>query len=245
MLFVLGMSAVMTAAVSTGEMAVSAQTATRPPQRKPHPRRILATREMIKEAQERLIDLGYWIGEPNGRWDQASRHGLIAFQKIECRPRTGKLTLDELQALRIAARPTSRERGFAHIEVDLQRQILFTVDAEGIVSKVLPVSTGNGKLFEIEGEPVTAVTPTGHFRVYRKIDGWRKSKLGLLYYPSYLVGGIAIHGNPSVPSEPASHGCIRIPMFAAEEFSKMTPIGTQVIVYDSAVPSSQNDTPSH
>jgi len=44
--------------------------------------------------------------------------------------------------------------------------------------------------------------------------------------------GIAIHGNPSVPVYPASHGCIRIPMFAAKEFSQMTPVGTPVIVYD-------------
>jgi hypothetical protein len=187
---------------------------------------------MIIEAQQRMIELGYWIGEAEGKWGEASRHGLIAFQKVERRARTGKLTLNELEALRIAVRPAPRERGFPHIEVDLQRQVLFMVDADGTVSKILPVSSGNGKPFEIEGETDIAVTPTGRFRVYRKLDGWRKSKLGLLYYPSYIVGGIAIHGNPSVPAQPASHGCIRIPMFASEEFSAMTPIGTQVIVYD-------------
>jgi lipoprotein-anchoring transpeptidase ErfK/SrfK len=48
---------------------------------------------------------------------------------------------------------------------------------------------------------------------------------------AYIEGGIAIHGNPSVPVYPASHGCIRIPMFAAKEFSKINPIGTAVIVY--------------
>lgn len=194
------------------------------------------TRQMTSEAQQRLSDLGYWIGKVDGKWGEASRHALIAFQKVERRKRTGRLTLDELQALRSATRPVPRERGFAHVEVDLRYQVLFMVEADGTISKILPVSTGNGKPFEIEGEIDLAITPLGRFRVYRKLDGWRKSKLGLLYYPSYIVGGIAIHGNPSVPAQPASHGCIRIPMFASEEFSRITPIGTQVIVHDGSIP---------
>jgi N-acetylmuramoyl-L-alanine amidase len=189
------------------------------------------TRLMIIEAQQRLAELGYWIEGNDGKWNAASKQGLIAFQKVEGRPRTGRLTVDELRALNGAARPLSREKGFAHIEVDLKRQVLFVVDADGTVSKILPVSTGNGKTFELEGDTLPAVTPPGRFRVYNKLPGWRKSPLGLLYYPNYIVGGIAIHGNHEVPAQPASHGCIRIPMFAAKEFSDITPIGFQVIVY--------------
>ena len=81
-----------------------------------------------------------------------------------------------------------------------------------------------------------AVTPLGHFHVQRKLDEWRKSPLGLLYYPMYIVGGIAIHGDRSVPVQPVSHGCIRIPMFAAEELNKETPIGKPVIVHDGTTP---------
>jgi N-acetylmuramoyl-L-alanine amidase len=234
----IGMSTAIAAASFPAD-ATAVQTAKRRSERKPTPTKIPVTPQMISEAQQRLLDLGYWIEEADGKWGEASRHGLIAFQKVERRARTGKLTPDELQALRTATRPLPREHGFVHVEIDLQRQVLFMVDAEGGVSKILPVSTGNGKLFTIEGEIDTAVTPVGRFRVYRKLPGWRKSPLGLLYYPSYIVGGIAIHGNPSVPAQPASHGCIRIPMFAAEEFSNMTPIGTQVIVYDGSVPAVQ------
>jgi len=54
----------------------------------------------------------------------------------------------------------------------------------------------------------------------------------LLYYPSYFSDGIAIHGNPEVPSTPASHGCIRVPMFAAKTVSRKLPVGTIVLVYD-------------
>jgi lipoprotein-anchoring transpeptidase ErfK/SrfK len=61
-----------------------------------------------------------------------------------------------------------------------------------------------------------------------------KSPLGLLYYPNYLVEGIAIHGNPAVPAFPASHGCIRIPMYAAVEFTNIAAIGTQVVIHNGA-----------
>jgi lipoprotein-anchoring transpeptidase ErfK/SrfK len=195
------------------------------------------TSATVIETQQRLVELGYWIARTDGVWDAASRHGLIAFQKVEGRPRTGRLTIAELRALNAASRPSPRETGFAHIEVDLKRQVLFMVDENGTVTKILPVSTGNGKMFEIEGETEPAITPAGRFRIYRKLPGMRKSPLGLLYYPNYILGGIAIHGNGSVPATPASHGCIRIPMFAAKEFSAITPIGLQVIVYDDAKPS--------
>jgi hypothetical protein len=202
-----------------------------PSRRKRPDTKTRVTRAMVVEAQQRLTRLGYWIAGTNGKWNEASRQGLIAFQKVESRPRTGKLTVAELQALNAASRPLPREKGLVHIEVDLKRQVLFMVDADGTVSKILPVSTGNGKMFELEGDTLPAVTPPGRFRVYSKLQGWRKSPLGLLYYPNYILGGIAIHGNPEVPAQPASHGCIRIPMFAATEFSALTPIGTQVIVY--------------
>jgi hypothetical protein len=38
-----------------------------------------------------------------------------------------------------------------------------------------------------------------------------------------------------VPAYPASHGCIRIPMFAEEEFSQIVYIGTVVIIHDGAL----------
>ncbi len=49
---------------------------------------------------------------------------------------------------------------------------------------------------------------------------------------NYFSDGLAIHGNPSVPPQPKSHGCIRIPMFAAREVSKLLPVGTIVLIYD-------------
>lgn len=186
----------------------------------------------IIEAEQRLADLGYWPGPVDGVFDAASRHALIAFQKMEGRKRTGILTTGELEALRSASRPEPRDNSYAHIEVDLKRQVLLVVDAEGKVTRVLPVCTGNEQFYIEDGRRNRAHTPRGRFTVTRKINGWRRSKLGLLYYPSYIFNGIAIHGSPSIMTYPASHGCIRIPMFAARELSEMAPVGTVVVIYD-------------
>ena len=188
--------------------------------------------EEILAAEGRLSELGYWTGPVDGTLDSASRHALIAFQKVEGRKRTGKLTRAELQALLSAQRPLPKYSGYAHVEIDLNRQVLFIVDATGTVAHILPVCTGNEKTYIDHGEIHRAHTPRGTFRVLRKIAGWRLSSLGLLYYPNYIHNGIAIHGSPAMAVSPRSHGCIRIPMFASKKLSELIPVGTEVIVYD-------------
>jgi len=184
------------------------------------------------EAEQRLWDLGYWAGTIDGNFDSASRHALLAFQKVEGRPRTGSLNAIELAALRNANRPIARHGRYAHVEIDLERQVLFLIDENGMVARILPVCSGNGELYRDHGELHRARTPTGTFSVLRKINGWRLSSLGLLYYPSYIVNGIAIHGSPLIAPYPASHGCIRVPMFAAKALSKLLPVGIKVEIYD-------------
>lgn len=192
------------------------------------------TKEEIKRAEKRLAELGYWAGPADGVWDGASRHALIAFQKVEGARPTGKLTRAEYNALTRPdpGRPKARQAGEPHLEVDLARQILFMVDAEGKVANVLPISSGSGKRFYEKGYPETrAVTPCGPLGVFSKLSGWKKSPLGEMHNPMYIVGGIAIHGSEDVPPYPASHGCIRIPMFASHRLSGMIPLGTPVLVY--------------
>ena len=199
--------------------------------------------EEIQEVEQRLFELGYWTGPVDYVFDAGSRHALIAFQKVEGRKFTGQLTPEEIQAVRNAGRPAPLEGGYWHVEVDLKRQVLFIVDMGGTVTKILSVSSGTGKLFTSEGRTRRAITPVGSFTVRRKIEGWRKSPLGRLYFPVYIIGGIAIHGHTSVPAYPASHGCIRIPMTAAEAFSEMMQIGTPVIVHEGSLPHQEKDIP--
>ncbi len=184
-----------------------------------------------REAEQRLSDLGYWTGPVDGKWDQASRHSLIAFQKVEGLNRTGVLKRVDFDRLFDTIRPLARETGQAHIEVDLSLQVLFVVSDGGTVTRILPVSTGSGKVFVSEGWARDAITHPGRYKIFNKIPGWKKSALGMLYFPVYFMYGTAIHGYPSVPTKPASHGCVRIPMFAAKEFYEVTPMGMSVIVH--------------
>lgn len=186
-----------------------------------------------RQAEQRLWELGYWAGPIDGKFDSASRQALIAFQKVEGRARTGNLTSTELNALLTASRPRPRFEGYGHIEIDLTRQVLFVIDETGMVNRILPVSSGNEGRYVDRGQVHRAHTPRGTFKVLRKINGWRLSSLGLLYYPSYILNGVAVHGSLSVPTYPASHGCIRVPMFAAKELSGLMPIGIEVSVYGS------------
>jgi N-acetylmuramoyl-L-alanine amidase len=189
------------------------------------------TRAQTREAESRLSDMGYWTGAVDGLFDPATRAALIAFQKWEGRPITGRLTIDELEAIRISGSPKAREVGYSHVEVDLDRQVLLMVDDEGGV-RVLPISSGSGKPFMGDGQTSIAYTPRGRFVVYDKSVGWEKAPFQSMYYPNYISGGVAIHGYRSVPIQPASHGCIRIPIFAARETSKLLKLGTIVLVYD-------------
>lgn len=176
----------------------------------------------IRHAYARLEEMGFGPG----------KSGLITWQKFEGRKVTGQLTRAELDAIMAASAPQAKDPGYKHVEVDLDRQVLLLTDTDGVVRKILPVSTGSNRQYKEKTMSGLAYTPRGRFRIYAKIAGWRKSPLGLLYYPNYFSDGLAIHGNPSVPDSPQSHGCIRIPMSAAVEMSRQLPVGTIVLIYD-------------
>src|ERR1700752_1450758 len=191
------------------------------------------TRAELKQAEARLAEMGYRPGRVDGVIDGDTRRAMIVFQKWEGRKLTGALSRNEFDAIMSAEAPQARDSGYRHVEVDLDRQVLVLTDDDGAIKKILPVSTGSNKRYNEKGMRGLAYTPTGRFRIYAKIAGWRKSPLGLLYYPNYFSDGLAIHGNPSVPDSPQSHGCVRIPMWAAVEVSRALPVGTILLIYDS------------
>jgi lipoprotein-anchoring transpeptidase ErfK/SrfK len=186
----------------------------------------------ILEAETILANLGYWILKVDGVADASTGHAIIAFQKVERRKRTGVLNEAELNAMRSASRPTPKFTGEAHIEVDITRQVLFVVNENGVVTHILPVSTGNEEKYFQGGKWQTAHTVRGEFQIVRQIKGVRRAPLGNLYNPNYFYEGWAIHGSNSVPARPASHGCVRIPRFADRAFSEMIRVGMKVYVFD-------------
>lgn len=86
-------------------------------------------------------------------------------------------------------------------------------------------------------EPVTkqvcaeSKSPGGVFKFNRSYDGQRVSPLGGMKNPWYFNYGIAIHGAQNVPTQPASHGCIRISNSLADVFPDLVERGNRVYVW--------------
>jgi peptidoglycan hydrolase-like protein with peptidoglycan-binding domain len=182
--------------------------------------------------QQRLVDLGYWLGSADGNYGQLTRQAVMAFQKAEGLGRDGVAGPATQGRLAGAGRQSSRVGGTG-LEIDLERQILMIVEG-GEVRWVINTSTGNNETYTSStGGSARAVTPPGSFSIYREIDGVREAPLGTLYRPKYFNGGIAIHGSGSIPANPASHGCARVTNSAMDMLwaSGVAAIGTPVTVY--------------
>lgn len=185
----------------------------------------------VMALEQRLAELKYDVGKVDGVYDGLTFQAVMAFQKVNGMTRSGRATDDVIARLATASTPEPLVPGggSTKVEVDLKRQVLFLYK-EGALNRIIPVSTGSGKQHCVDGVCDKAITPGGSFKVFRRIAGWRTSRLGRLWNPLYFNGGIAIHGSPSVPGYPASAGCVRIPMATANWFPGAVPNGTPVYV---------------
>lgn len=182
--------------------------------------------------QRQLADLGYWLGTPDGVFDDVTRHAVVALQKAAGLARDGVVGPNTAAALRQGYRPVPRTRAGDALEVDLRHQILMVVD-DGSLTAILDTSTGGGYTYWQSGGAYFAVTPRGQFTVTRRVDGWDRSRLGWLWRPAYFFGGYAIHGYAEVPPYPASHGCVRVTMAAMDWLwaTGRTAPGLPVLIY--------------
>ncbi|HEX2851314.1 MAG TPA: L,D-transpeptidase family protein, partial [Acidimicrobiales bacterium] len=185
----------------------------------------------VQALEARLAALHYDVGAVDGVYDSATYHAVMAFEKVTGLARTGKAPEDVVAAVQSAGDPPPLVAGggATRVEVDLKRQVLFLYK-DGALLRILSVSTGSGQRYCVQGVCDVAVTPGGSFRVGRKIKGLHISPLGQLWNPLFFNGGIAIHGAPSVPATPASHGCVRIPMNSSAWFFDTVAAGTPVYV---------------
>jgi PKD repeat protein len=171
--------------------------------------------------RRRLHALGYRSSETGNQFASDLQDAVLAFQKVQGLERTGGVGPALWAALDTPKLPHLRYPGHGdHLEIDKTRQVLL-VAHKGKVLWISPVSTGGPGKY----------TPEGSYRVQRKIPGFDPSPLGTLWDPLYFTGGYAVHGNPSVPAYPASHGCIRVPMWVGSVLYASVPIGEPVDVY--------------
>lgn len=190
----------------------------------------------VRALQDRLDELGYWLGAPDDEYGSLTVQAVMAFQKYEGLPITGAADDTTRQRLAVAQRPVPADGGGYHIEIDKSRQILMIAE-NGTTRWTFNTSTGSEIPYDEEGGSGTAVTPTGNFTVCHERDYLRESSLGTLWRPKYFHcgRGIAVHGATSVPGYPASHGCVRV-TYAAMNFiwsQNMMPMGARVHVYGS------------
>ena len=181
-----------------------------------------ATGSAVAQLNHRLAALDYIVPEASVSFDSSLLDSVYAFQKVQGLDRTGIVTPAFWAKLDHPLQPKPRYSEPAdHIEVSVARQVLYVVRG-GRVTAIVPVSTAG-----VAGD----YTPRGRFAIYRKVDGFDPSPLGTLYDPMYFTGGYAIHGNPSVPPYPASHGCVRVPMWIAPILYASNDYGETVYVY--------------
>jgi lipoprotein-anchoring transpeptidase ErfK/SrfK len=92
----------------------------------------------------------------------------------------------------------------------------------GVVTGLIPISSG-----------ATGNTPVGAWHILWKAPAtgtWLGS--ATLYRTMTFHGNFAIHGYYSVPPYPASHGCVRVPIWEADWLYNQSPVGERVYVYE-------------
>lgn len=171
--------------------------------------------------QRRLATLHYDVGPIDGIFGSQTFHGVVAFQKVNGLVRDGIVGPRTWYALAHPVIPRPRRwLSASSVEVNLTKQVVYLA-RQGVVLRILDASSGKA----------STPTPTGNFTIYRRIDGWRQSTLGLLWRPNYFYRGYALHGSTSVPPYPASHGCVRVTVPAMNRLWSLLRIGMPVSVY--------------
>jgi hypothetical protein len=155
------------------------------------------------------------IGAVDSSFGLDTRDAVVAFQKLHGLTRTGSVDARFWRVLSTASAPRPRYPG-DHIEVSKPLQVLFVVRG-GRVVLVSHVSTG-----------ATGNTPSGRWHVYGKVPGWLPDGM---FDSSFFLRGFAIHGYPSVPVYPGSHGCVRVPVWLAPRIYGYDPPGSTIYIY--------------
>ena len=191
-----------------------------------------STSAEVTYLQKALKKASYPAGTTDGSFGYATLQAVYAFEKTWGFTRDGVVPPAQMTQIAVKPRPPTPKREYHNfIDIDISRHVLFEVRDDKVVH-TLPISSGNEEMYESDGEMRRAHTPRGNFNITRKIKGKRVSDLGTLWWPSYFVGGYAIHGSDSVPVYPASHGCVRIPRYLEKSFFYRNPVGRPVFVHE-------------
>lgn len=172
----------------------------------------------VRVIQRKLARLNYVVSG-DGVFDDALGRALLAFRKVN---RMSRVQSAGSAVGRKLARNSGTFRGKypragRHIEVDISRQVMAMYEGKKL-ARVYHVSTGAG------GTP----TVRGRFHVYMQTPGTNAKGM---VHSSYFIRGYAIHGYASVPTYPASHGCVRVPVPNALSIYQWVRVGDRIDTY--------------
>ena len=221
----------------------------------------------VQQVQQRLTDLGFAPGPTDGIFGGETIKAVWAYEKlvlgVESNRPTGQVTPEMWDAMQepFVIQPRRPNSTPNHTEVYLPEQVLavFQGDVPVLITHmssgtneewceevtISPGEYGNrdGEEPIVRGECGRSNTPGGVFEFYRQVEGIRDSALGSMWNPVYFNYGIAIHGAMNVPLQPASHGCIRIPLNISEGLQDLMDMGDQVFVWDGEKEPEENGAP--
>jgi len=167
----------------------------------------------------RLLDKQGYVPSNGRRFSERTGRAVLAYRKVHGMARTTRGTSGIYKTIAggRGAYKLKYPGAGKHAEVSIGRQVLVLAD-NGKAQRTYHVSTG------------ASATPTirGHFRFYRRQPGF--NSVGM-YYSTYFRGGYAVHGYHSVPTSPASHGCVRTPIADAVSIYNWVSIGMSIYVY--------------
>jgi peptidoglycan hydrolase-like protein with peptidoglycan-binding domain len=186
--------------------------------------------------QRRLKELHFDPGPVNGVYSPDTAYAVVSVEKLLGLSRDGMIGPNVEAGLEhFRYQPALPDAEGDRVEINLDTQVL-TVYQQWQPILLTTTSTGSGEYFCGGNDGCQyAITPAGHFHFQYLHEGWDTGALGRMWNPYYFDGGIAVHGLPSVPSYPASHGCARIPMDIANYFPTLVTTGESVYVIGTAM----------
>jgi peptidoglycan hydrolase-like protein with peptidoglycan-binding domain len=169
---------------------------------------------------QRILRRKHYAVNVTGSFDADTSRAVLAFRKLTNRARLPVADRDVFKGLLNGEGAFKvRYRGDGkHVEGDLTHQVLALINPGGKVFRIYPTASG------APGTP----TVLGRFHVYSKTPGINAKGM---VYSSYFIRGYAIHGYRDVPSYPASHGCMRVPIPDAIAIFNWLNLGDGVDVY--------------
>lgn len=172
----------------------------------------------VRIIQSKLARLKYVVSG-DGVFDDALGRALLAFRKVNrmSRVQSAGPAVGKLLARNRGGFKGKYPKAGRHIEVSIARQVMAMYEGKKL-ARVYHVSTGAG------GTP----TIRGRFHVYMKTPGTNAKGM---VDSSYFIRGYAIHGFASVPTYPASHGCVRVPVPNAQSIYDWVRIGDRIDTY--------------